>query len=194
MQNKFNKPCKDCNVLITENNCVYVDKGKYIRKICRKCRSSIVMNYAKVNSDKRKVYVNLYARKTGRVKQYPCETCAKPCYKTYIKAFCSIKCRFLSYVEKTKECWIWLGGKGRRGYGKFSFNKENKYMPAHRASYILFKGEIPENMFMCHSCDNPPCVNPDHLWYGTNKENQIDSIKKGRHRWQKLKETSNASL
>lgn len=120
-----------------------------------------------------------YIRRKGIVKEYPCETCQIPCYKQYARAFCSDRCRFMAYVEKTNSCWIWNGTRNRRGYGKLSF-KDNRSAIASRVSYELFKGPLQDNLYVCHSCDNPPCVNPDHLWHGTHMENTIDMIDKGR--------------
>ena len=85
--------------------------------------------------------------------------------------------RFLKYVEKTDTCWIWIGCKSA-GYGAFRVNRKN--IRAHRFSYELYKGKIPSKLLVCHSCDNPICVNPSHLWLGTNLDNQKDCIKKGR--------------
>ncbi len=89
-----------------------------------------------------------------------------------------IKSRFLKYVRKTEGCWLWLAYKTKRGYGQFSINK--KSFRANRISYELFVGKIPDGLFVCHSCDNPPCVNPDHLWLGTQLDNVIDRDRKGR--------------
>lgn len=75
-------------------------------------------------------------------------------------------------------CWIWTGSIGQNGYGKFSFLSKT-WLP-HRVSWLLFKGSIPKKQFLCHKCDNPKCVNPDHLFLGTHKENMYDMIKKGR--------------
>ena len=93
-----------------------------------------------------------------------------------------IKERFLNHVEKTENCWIWKGTRQNKGlrYGYFFFNKENRYVLSHRASFLIFKGEIPLEKKVLHSCDNPICVNPDHLWIGTQKDNMQDCKKKGR--------------
>jgi hypothetical protein len=89
--------------------------------------------------------------------------------------------RFWKKVEKTDACWIWNGGKQDGGYGVIgSGGKSGKQLLAHRYSYQLHKGIIPESMVVMHSCDNPSCVNPDHLSIGTFKDNTQDALKKGR--------------
>ena len=78
-----------------------------------------------------------------------------------------------------KGCIEWMGARDKNGYGRIKpFNK--KRMRVHRYSYERFIGPIPEGMFVCHHCDNPPCVNPKHLFLGTNIDNILDSSKKGR--------------
>ena len=75
-------------------------------------------------------------------------------------------------------CWIWMGSSQVRGYGKLISN--GKKISAHRASYSLYKGDIPKNMYVCHKCDTVSCVNPDHLFLGTQRGSMHDMIAKGR--------------
>lgn len=92
-----------------------------------------------------------------------------------------VKERFDEKWEAVTEsgCWIWTAGLDSRGYGKFRL--PDKQMKAHRQAYILYKGAIPEGMIVCHTCDVPTCVNPDHLFLGTHKDNMQDKLRKGRH-------------
>lgn len=89
--------------------------------------------------------------------------------------------RFWKKVNKTDSCWLWSGGKIETGYGVIGAGgKGGKQLFAHRYSYELHKGKIPENMVVMHTCDNPSCVNPEHLLVGTYKDNTQDALKKGR--------------
>lgn len=85
---------------------------------------------------------------------------------------------FWNRVDKSGECWEWLGGKDRDGYGRIVIN--GKWWGSHRLSYTLVKGEIPKGLVICHSCDNPGCVNPSHLFVGTQTDNVKDMDSKGR--------------
>lgn len=87
--------------------------------------------------------------------------------------------RFLRHVSKTSKCWIWNGAVNNKGYGVFRINGKNYY--AHRIAHEIFKGTIPDGLLVCHHCDNPPCVRPDHLFIGTISDNARDMVSKKRH-------------
>src|SRR5215211_1640522 len=91
------------------------------------------------------------------------------------------KARFWIKVTQTNYCWEWSGALNNNGYGMFRYKDE---VLAHRISYQLIKGSISKKVLVCHSCDNPKCVNPSHLFTGSQFDNMFDKQLKGNARRQ----------
>jgi hypothetical protein len=82
------------------------------------------------------------------------------------------------YKKEESGCFVWSKARNQKGYGQVWHQGRNWF--AHRLSFTLSKGNILKGMVVCHSCDNPPCINPDHLWLGTMGDNMLDMMRKGR--------------
>lgn len=124
-----------------------------------------------------------------------CQRCGKAFYRCRAKVragggkFCSPACyhgpktvapRFWANVQMTDSCWLWTGALCRDGYGRFGNPKAGARQGAHRFSWILSFGPIPDGMSVLHKCDNPRCVRPAHLFLGTQLDNIRDMNTKGR--------------
>lgn len=84
--------------------------------------------------------------------------------------------------EPNSGCWLWLSTVTRKGYGMFRLHRSEQRQRANRLAYAIYRGPIPAGMMVLHRCDNPGCVNPDHLFLGTAADNTNDMIGKGRWR------------
>lgn len=83
----------------------------------------------------------------------------------------------INYPGNDTDCWLWNGYCNLAGYGIFNWNRHIK---SHRFIYECYYGPIPDGLFVCHKCDNPPCCNPDHLFLGTDQDNKHDMVQKNR--------------
>lgn len=89
--------------------------------------------------------------------------------------------RFMAKVNKTDTCWLWTGAKRcKEGYGQIKINGR-RYITS-RVSYYLWVGALADDILVCHHCDNPPCIRPDHLFLGTHQDNRNDRAMKERRK------------
>lgn len=150
--------CKDC----------FIEKVLVHGFQCRECRQK----YEKERSRK--------------IREKKCPACGN--IHNEMAKECSMKCKILNRHTVENSCWIWNKSLNDSGYGKIQENiyGKKRHLTAHRESYKEFVGNIPKGMCVCHTCDNRDCVNPDHLWLGTVKDNARDMIYKNRGGFQKL--------
>lgn len=90
--------------------------------------------------------------------------------------------RFWSRVDKSEDCWVWTKATSSNGYGQLRVGpRPGRLLLAHRISFSLLRGPISDGLEVRHDCDNPPCVNPNHLRVGTHSQNMLDAVERGRH-------------
>jgi hypothetical protein len=109
-------------------------------------------------------------------------------------AFAAERIERLSMPEPNTGCWLFIGSLGSNGYGKLKGVRARTTIMAHRYSWEAHNGPIPRGLFVLHRCDQPSCVNPDHLFLGTHVDNMTDMVKKGRQRQRPITPEKKAAL
>ena len=140
-------------------------------KICSICKAQKgIEGFHLITPKNRKPYVRVY-----------CKMCAGDIGRRYgnrRRYKKNTQVDFDKRVDKSGNCWIWLGKPDTYGYGRMRFNGRDEAV--HRLAYHFAYGEIPDGLFICHDCDNRMCVNPTHLYLGTNQDNLADMVQRGR--------------
>lgn len=158
--------------------------------VCTQCQKTFTPKGTNHNNPPRFCSRSCCGIAHRRVEKIPCKKCGRA-FRPIKQAgvFCSKKCsggrkpqdvvsRFWTKVDKSGECWHWLGHLDKSGYGQIRMN--GKGIGAHRFSWQFTYGVIPTDLHVLHRCDNPRCVRPDHLFLGTNLDNVQDKVNKGR--------------
>ena len=166
--------CLQCDRIFKPTPCSI---GIFCSRACHlKNQKATAVKYSRTCPECKKVFTQRDPRK---------KYCSRACYVASGPGVEVVPLaeRFWRHVHKTDNCWFWIGatkGKGKNHYGSIKPGGPKNNISAHRASWIIHFGDIPMGQQVCHSCDNPQCIRPDHLFLGTNSKNQQDSSAKGR--------------
>jgi hypothetical protein len=165
-----------------------------VPRVCGQCGVAFLAEQSNVNRGIARFCSRKCLGASQRKARTNCPLCGKPTPRAGMK-YCSPACyrsaplattaeRFWRYVEKSEGCWLWTGGRLMKGYGTLGGTREEgapQDRLAHRVSWELHHGTPPpHDRMVCHTCDNPPCVNPAHLFLGDARSNAADMVAKGR--------------
>lgn len=174
------KTCSKC-LISKEENEFYFQANKINRiGTCKVCHNARMMKWAKENPEKTRKAWTKHNRK--RCKGRICPYCGKTYKVATSQNGCSTYCRFfLSFEKNINGCWEWKGYKsGRKEMAYASLWVNRICRRASHISYEIHKGPLIPGLFVLHTCDNPKCVNPDHLYLGTHQQNMDDMNNRGR--------------
>lgn len=186
--------CLTCNKKFKRPNSeIKKGGGKYCSKKCMDFGKSEIKNCIRCNKEF-KTYKSNIKRGNGRFCSLSCSGKStyknKSCFQTLTPQERFFK--NISNENHPDNCWIWIGLKNKFGYGRIRMNYSDH--TAHRYSYELHKEQIKNYLLVCHTCDRPMCVNPDHLYLGTHQDNAVDRKTRNRNNPRRGSNHSNAKL